>query len=87
MTTEQFTYWLQGFVEIHGGVPTEEQWLIIKDHLQLVFKKESPKRFKNTDNIPDHLKIIIPTGEADLDDQKYCSTNKLITKNKDKTVC
>lgn len=43
MTPDQFTYWLQGFVEIAEGTqPTEAQWKIIKDHLQLVFKKETP---------------------------------------------
>ena len=42
MTTENFTYWLKGFVEINGTEPTKEQWQIIKDHLELVFKKETP---------------------------------------------
>ena len=42
MTAENFTYWLQGFAEINKQAPTEEQWKIIKDHLQLVFKKETP---------------------------------------------
>ena len=42
MTTEQFTYWLQGFAEINNTAPTEEQWKIIKDHLQLVFTKVTP---------------------------------------------
>jgi hypothetical protein len=47
MTTEQFVYWLQGFMEIndpyHIG-PKETQ--IIKDHLALVFKKETPNRIR-----------------------------------------
>jgi hypothetical protein len=42
MTPEQFTYWLQGFTETHEGPPTKEQWKIIRDHLQTVFKKETP---------------------------------------------
>lgn len=42
MTPENFTYWLQGFAEVHKEAPTPEQWSIIKDHLQLVFKKETP---------------------------------------------
>jgi hypothetical protein len=42
MTPEQFTYWLQGFTEISQQAPTEQQWKVIKDHLQLVFKKETP---------------------------------------------
>lgn len=43
MTTEQFTYWLQGFFEIQGAqevTPTQVQ--IIKDHLALVFNKVTP---------------------------------------------
>lgn len=40
MTSEQFTYWLQGFVELNNGkVPTEEQWKSINEHLQLTFLK------------------------------------------------
>ncbi|MCU9411996.1 hypothetical protein [Pseudomonas aeruginosa] len=37
MTPEQFAYWLQGFVELNGALPSETQWLQIKDHLKLVF--------------------------------------------------
>lgn len=40
MTTEQFAYWLQGFVELSDGKPpTKEQWSKIEEHLQLVFTK------------------------------------------------
>jgi len=43
MNQDQFTYWLQGFVEMNGGrEPTKEQWKMIKDHLQLCFKKLTP---------------------------------------------
>lgn len=43
MTPEQFTYWLQGHCEMnpHDEAPTEAQWAMIKEHLQLVFKKET----------------------------------------------
>lgn len=44
MTPEQFVYWLQGFVELHGDEPTHTQWLQIKDHLSLVFNKVTPTR-------------------------------------------
>lgn len=36
-----FVYWLNGFVELCGEKPTETQWEIIKEHLALVFKKET----------------------------------------------
>jgi hypothetical protein len=42
MTPENFCYWLQGLLEI--GDPSmldAKQVLIIKDHLNLVFKKET----------------------------------------------
>jgi hypothetical protein len=43
MTPEQFCYWMQGFTELSGGLPpTAEQWKSIGEHLQTVFKKETP---------------------------------------------
>lgn len=44
MTPEQFTYWLQGYAEINEAAPNEQQWQIIKDHLQTVFLKVTPLR-------------------------------------------
>jgi len=44
MTPRDFTYWLQGFAEIHGRAPTADEWRVITDHLQLVFSKETPDR-------------------------------------------
>jgi hypothetical protein len=50
MTPEQFVYWLQGYFELREGnsALTEGQTQIIKDHLQLVFKKETPDRNQTT---------------------------------------
>lgn len=42
MTPENFCYWLQGFNELNGQVPTEDQWKSITEHLELVFKKVTP---------------------------------------------
>lgn len=47
MTPEQFCYWLQGAVEHHAAEngnkpPSMAQWKAIVDHLQTVFKKETP---------------------------------------------
>ena len=40
MNHDQFTYWLQGFVEMNGGAkPNDWQWQMIRDHLQLCFVK------------------------------------------------
>lgn len=43
MTPEQFTYWLQGYAEINGAPPSEQQWAVILDHLKLVFDKRTPQ--------------------------------------------
>lgn len=44
MNAQDFAYWLQGFVELtNTPQPSEAQWQAIKDHLQLVFKKETPQ--------------------------------------------
>ena len=45
MTAEQFVYWLQGSAELHGTAPTDEQWQVIKDHLQAVFVKVTPQAY------------------------------------------
>jgi len=42
MEPRDFTYWLQGFAELNPEPPTADQWQVIKDHLALVFKKETP---------------------------------------------
>lgn len=48
MTESQFTWWLQGFVELNpNAMLTLTQWQIVKDHLALVFKKETPNRFSH----------------------------------------
>jgi hypothetical protein len=43
MTAEQFTYWLQGFIETADPKFIDErQTQIIKEHLKLVFNKVTP---------------------------------------------
>lgn len=53
MTPENFCYWLQGYFEISSSdMIGKTQKQIIKDHLDLVFKKETPKyEFKTDPNI------------------------------------
>lgn len=64
MTPNDFVYWLQGYVELNGDVPTDLQWVVIKDHLQLVMDKKTPVRtvevespFKLTPINPEQIKI------------------------------
>ena len=39
MSPENFIYWLNGFVEMGGERPTEEQWKMLKEHLALTMQK------------------------------------------------
>lgn len=48
MTHSEFVYWLNGYVEICGARPDDQQWEIIKDHLLLVFSKVTPNRSSPT---------------------------------------
>lgn len=41
MTPLNFCYWLQGYIEIAGEPPSPAQFEVIKEHLALVFKKET----------------------------------------------
>jgi hypothetical protein len=51
MTTEQFTYWLQGFMEVANPTTLDEvQVQQIKDHLNLVFDKQTPSITISTPN-------------------------------------
>ena len=43
MNAQEFCYWLKGYVELNGTLPTQVQWLAIQDHLNLVFNKVTPQ--------------------------------------------
>lgn len=59
MTHEQFVVWLHGFFEISDAKElNEKQVQVIKDHLDLFFKKESPDRDKKTIQIDPSLGMI-----------------------------
>ena len=63
MKSRDFVYWLQGFAELYKSAPTDEQWIIIKNHLNLVFVHEIDP------SMPD------PTGEMqDVHDGKKLLT-------------
>jgi hypothetical protein len=65
MTAEQFTYWLQGFMEINEpetlGVRETQ---IIKDHLKLVFDKQTPVRKQLLTDAPTRPYIGVPSTPA-----------------------
>lgn len=57
MEARDFCYWLKGSVDMNPeAMITHTQWLVIKDHLEQVFKKETPIRpfpnFGNPGGIP-----------------------------------
>jgi hypothetical protein len=65
MTAEQFTYWLQGFMEVANPTTLDAtQTQIIKDHLALVFDKQTPDRatglFDPTINVPTKDRPYVP---------------------------
>ncbi len=78
MTTEQFVYWLQGFLEIAD--PTnlnEKQIQIIRDHIGQVLHKHHPDRqipvypYTPPQHSPNPHTIICETGS---DQPLFCST-------------
>jgi hypothetical protein len=60
MTPDQFTYWLQGFVELNGSMPNEVQWKSITDHLKTVFNKVTPYRGITTLGSPSLSDYAVP---------------------------
>ncbi len=52
MTPENFVYWLQGMIEIGDPATlSREQIQIIRDHIALVLKKETPPYINRNDDI------------------------------------
>lgn len=70
MTPEQFVYWLQGFAENSSGVPTEAQWQSVKDHLETVFVKVTPK-VDPIDRLRDRIRPDT-IARTRLDDTLFC---------------
>jgi len=70
MTPESFTYWLQGFVELSksDALPNEQQWLIIKDHLNLVFDKKTSVRTTERDPAFEIKPTLVPTDWTKVSD-------------------
>lgn len=75
MNSTEFTYWLQGFVELtETSTISEKQWQIIKDHLKLVFDKQTPNRnteFKPNITVSDKLSPIDYKKITDLIGKEY----------------
>lgn len=71
MSPQDFCYWLQGFSELQNESPTPEQWAIIREHLQLVFKKEtSNKPTKHND-----YELLVKIAQRDKDIDNFLKRN------------
>ena len=61
MSPEQFSYWLQGFVELcPEQQPSQAQWNAIKDHLSTVFVKVTPPMGKPDSGTPPAIPALFP---------------------------
>ena len=86
MTAEQFVYWLQGFMEVaNPETISKSETQVIKDHLKLVFDKQTPDRLTNA---PVSIPFVQPAGPMyepgkpywEIDPNRvYCSPTELTT--------
>lgn len=71
MDAQEFTYWLQGFFEISDtDKVSPKQVRIIKDHLKLVFDKQTPDRSDDL-NEPNITGPNIQPFSVPYDNQPY----------------
>ncbi len=81
MNQNEFCYWLQGFFELSGSSELNAtQVRIIKDHLDLVFIKETPVRailekadLTHIDDLSATSDQQFPIGKPFSLPDKYCS--------------
>jgi hypothetical protein len=71
MTASAYCYWLQGFIELHGELPTATQWASIKEHLALVFTKVTKP---GPGELPTYCGRVFD-GSAAPDSEKLCNLN------------
>lgn len=73
MTQHDFCMWLNGYVELDGKTPTDDQWEMIKEHLALLFNKTTRsiqdiegvrvrRQFLDTVN----KELIVPEGPTEI---------------------
>jgi hypothetical protein len=76
MEALNFAYWLQGFFEISGNTKLNEtQVQVIKDHLKLVFEKQTPNRGLDSQKFCNPSPFISPAGPfVDLSKGPVCSS-------------
>lgn len=67
MNAQEFCYWLQGYIELNGQFPSSAQWQQIKDHLGLVFNKQTSRCAFETGEVPPHYCEGFPIKNSDKD--------------------
>lgn len=79
MSPNEFCLWLQGYVELGGSIPNEQQWESIKDHLQLVMDKKSPVRnvFLETNSLKEHMEKVAEQFKENPEWQQQMLRDKL----------
>lgn len=60
MTPEQFCYWLAGYCELTTEPPTPEQWKAIKEHVESVFQKVTPRSPGTVTTTPASMPTWVP---------------------------
>jgi len=64
MSPQDFAYWLQGFFELSGSESlSPRQVQVIKDHLSLVFDKQTPDRVLFEDSAIEQLQRCLELVE------------------------
>lgn len=72
MTPRDFAYWLQGYMEMENPTSlNEEQTQIIKDHLKLVFDKQTPEYHTPTMVNAHDFPISCGVNDASLSNAQY----------------
>jgi hypothetical protein len=93
MDTTTFCYWLKGFFEISDtNKLNEKQVQIIRDHLDLVFNKVTPDRFKDeVKRSKVEESPYVDLGEVfknlTKEPKVYCTTPTIDWSSLDKKLC
>lgn len=68
LAPENFCFWLQGFIEMSGATSiNEEQMKVLKEHLELVFKKVATQQVQPQFSFPATPGITVPgTGWGEV---------------------
>lgn len=97
MTAEQFVYWLQGFMEVaNPDTVGKNETQVIKDHLKLVFDKQTPDR--HPFGVPNvSIPFVQPAAplyepgkpywQIDPNHTVYCSPSELTTITTNSPIC